>query len=264
MNACTSILQFENHKCKKMKLNQLELQELITRYQSDKKKLEFQLLHLNSTIGHLEQLLEKSETFQPDPESVVSEMQAQVSSATTTNSSIKQTVAPVKENTEEKEEEKEKEKVASVGGAVAKKKRGRGRPKGSKNTKKTTAKNPVVKKVAANKTVAPEPKRKPTSTRGYKLSEWDVILLEALKRKQHILVAGDFMGVAKAKSEAEGLGLSEMDLRGKINRSITKLTEKKNLMRKVPHQGKGYAYALNEWFDEKDDKKLLKEFERNS
>ncbi len=62
--------------------------------------------------------------------------------------------------------------------------------------------------------------------------------------------------------KTENMNISRSQLRGKINRSIHKLTHKRGILVKVSFPGKGYAYALSSWFDENG--KLLLKHKRTS
>lgn len=97
---------------------------------------------------------------------------------------------------------------------------------------------------------------------GYRLSEWDHFILDSLKSAKMTLVNNDFFKLAAKRVKAQGLEMSKSQLHGKINRSIHKLTHKREMIKKVNFSGKGYAYALNEWLD--GNEKLLLRYKRKS
>ncbi|MGB0863997.1 MAG: hypothetical protein ACPG19_12340 [Saprospiraceae bacterium] len=101
----------------------------------------------------------------------------------------------------------------------------------------------------------------PETGTGYRLSKWDLFILNSLRATNMTLVNSDLFKLANQQVKDEGLELSEVQLRGKLNRSIHKLTHRRGLLLKVPYEGKGYAYALSTWLDE--DGKLKKEYERD-
>lgn len=59
----------------------------------------------------------------------------------------------------------------------------------------------------------------------------------------------DFIDKGMEKSNNEKLGLSENDVKGKINRSLHKLANKHQRLAKVPFEGRGFYYALPTWLN---------------
>lgn len=102
----------------------------------------------------------------------------------------------------------------------------------------------------------------PETGSGYRLSEWDYFILDGLRDSGMTLVNSDFFKLAAKKIKHDGLEMSRSQLHGKINRSIHKLTHKRGILVKVPFSGKGYAYALSNWFD--GEGKLKSQFKRKS
>ena len=102
----------------------------------------------------------------------------------------------------------------------------------------------------------------PENGNGYRLSEWDHFIIDSLKSARMTLVNHDFFKLAANRVKAQGLEMTKSQLHGKINRSIHKLTHKREMIKKINFSGKGYAYALNEWLD--DNGKLLLRYKRKS
>lgn len=100
----------------------------------------------------------------------------------------------------------------------------------------------------------------PETGTGYRLSKWDHFILDSLRGTNMTLVNSELFKLATQQVKEEGLGLSEVQLRGKLNRSIHKLTHRRGILLKIPYEGKGYAYALSTWLDEEG--KLLEIHER--
>ena len=149
-------------------------------------------------------------------------------------------------------------------------KRGRGRPKKSEDAA------PKVKAEAAPKAapkVAKKAGRKPKASarvslkgeekklKGYRLSEWDIFIINSIKDANRVLVNAEIMDKAKAKNKKEKVTMDDLTLHGKLNRSIHKLANKRRDLIKVDFPGKGYAYGLAEWADEKG--KIRVEFHQN-
>ena len=97
---------------------------------------------------------------------------------------------------------------------------------------------------------------------GYRLSEWDHFIVDALSSAKMTLVNNDFFRLAANRVKAQGLEMTRTQLHGKINRSIHKLTHKREMIKKIRFSGKGYAYALNDWLD--NNGKLLLRYKRKS
>lgn len=102
----------------------------------------------------------------------------------------------------------------------------------------------------------------PENGNGYRLSEWDHFIIDSLTSARMTLVNHDFFKLAANRVKAQGLEMTKSQLHGKINRSIHKLTHKREMIKKITFSGKGYAYALNEWLD--NNGKLLLRYKRKS
>ncbi len=247
-----------------MNLDQLEIQEIINRYKSDRRKLEFQIQHLDHTINHLESLL-----------ATTNGIPAQVEAAATINLVSSETAekAPAKAEKAapaKKEEVKEapakqvaEEPVAKPEPVAKTPKKPTPVKKEAKKQAEQPAKNEepsepetIIVRKPPKKTTAKTTRKKVKAAgkpakKGYRLSDWDNFMVNTLKEHNTALVTGEFLSLAKEKVDQEGKIMSDGEIRGKINRSIQKLANKRGLMRKVPHKGKGYAYALAEWVDDK-------------
>lgn len=90
------------------------------------------------------------------------------------------------------------------------------------------------------------------------LSQWDNMVIESLREKGKALASNDLFGHFEEKVKAAGLFESEDKLRFKLNQILVKLSNKRGELAKVAYPGRGFAYALPEWMNEKG--KLLKEF----
>jgi hypothetical protein len=110
--------------------------------------------------------------------------------------------------------------------------------------------------VTAADEVAPKPEKKQRRQRN--LSNWDNMLIDSLRQKGRALSSGDLFTEFETKVREAGISESEEKLRFKLNQILVKLSNKRNLLAKVAYPGRGFAYALPEWLNEKG--KLLKEF----
>lgn len=174
------------------KLSSSEIQDLIARYNSELKKLQFQISDVKSTISELKE-----------------------------NYSLVL--------------KKEKEKLASA--------------------TKTTAKTPGRKRGRPAKKVKASQKSS-DKAKGYKLSEWDEAVIKGLRDAGKSLLTGEIVEQV-AKSDLS----SDIDeVKKKVVRSLQKLANRREDIKKVKFKGKGFSYALPEWLSEKG--RLLKEFKR--
>ncbi len=117
---------------------------------------------------------------------------------------------------------------------VAVEKRRRGRPAKEKSDK------------------AVSKKRKP-----YPLSIYDTMILNSIEEAGKALLSKSIIDAVREKAIDAGIFETEEKLRAKINQCLVKLTNKRNDLKKVNYEGKGYGYALPVFYDEKG--KLRKE-----
>lgn len=82
---------------------------------------------------------------------------------------------------------------------------------------------------------------------GYKLSEFDEMIMEALRAKNHVLINADFIEYITDKLTAAGKPEEHDEIKKKVSRSLHKLTAKRNDLTQVEHSGRGLAYAFPEW-----------------
>ncbi|MBR9922587.1 MAG: hypothetical protein GYB31_17270 [Bacteroidetes bacterium] len=163
---------------------------------------------------------------------------------------------------------------AKTADAADKPKRGRGRPPKAKTAdaadkpKRGRGRPPKPKTADA----ADKPKRgrgRPPKAKtakakdsgvGYRLNDIDDLILKSISRRKRALVSSELFDLAKKKMKKDGKEVSDVSLRGKLNRSIHKLANKHGRLIKTDFPGKGYAYALTEWAKEDGqiDEKYLK------
>ena len=214
-----------------------ELEELIHRYNSEARKLTFQLKQVEETVADLQQQLAKSASTEPK--------------AAPAKAKAEKPAAPKKKPGRPRKAKAEKEVAAETETKVetatettkttAAPKRKRGRPKKEKTA--SAGKKASSKKLRTEQEEASKPK-------GYRLSDWDLFIINSIKRANKVLVNADLMDKALNRVKKEKMDLDEMALRGKLNRSIHKLANRRGDLVKVDYPGKGFAYGLPEWTDE--------------
>ena len=211
-------------------LTPMEVKDLIRKYKSEMRKLDFQILKIQSTINELE-------TFLPEEDPVIATIQM-----VDAEGEVKPEAAP------------------------AKKGRGRKPKTTAKAAPKTAAKAPA--KAAAKPKAKPakpakESKKTPPKgkrTRNTKLNEWDQMVMDGVRNAGKALINPDLQDLGMAKIKEENLSMSEDDLKTKLNQTLHKLANNKGLLKKVKYSGRGFAYALPEWFTQKGD--LPKKYQR--
>ena len=179
-----------------MKLSLLETRELIERYQSELRKLEFQIEKTKMTVGEL------------------------------------------------------KSSLNDFGGAAPAKKSGR--PAKAKiraklaNVRVATQTKLGRKKVATKKTAKPTAQKASSGKRGRPkvITVWDELILGVLNGSKEPLKSNAFLSAA-AKNKSISRGMNEAAVRAKINASLQKLVNKLKSIKKVPAEGRGFAYKLS-------------------
>lgn len=95
-------------------------------------------------------------------------------------------------------------------------------------------------------------KRKP-----YPLSVWDKMIIEGIENTGRALSSKTIFNQVKEKAIEAGRFQSEEKTKAKINQCLVKLTKRRNDLAKVNYRGRGFAYALPRFLDERG--KLKKE-----
>ena len=87
--------------------------------------------------------------------------------------------------------------------------------------------------------------RKQTGTRKpYPLSAWDKIIIEVIKENGKPTTSKEIYDKAMAKAVADGIKMDEDKMKSKINQCLVKLANRRNDLKKVKYQGRGYAYTV--------------------
>ena len=198
-------------------LSSSEIQDLINKYSSEEKKLEYQIAEVRATIDELSGLLQNVVGREQSALSVVKRRP-------------KKSVLA---------------KVSSVTAAKTQGTKKRGRPKGS--VSKTVAAK--AKSKSASKKISKGTSAVPK--KGYKLSQWDELVIGSIKDTDKVVITQEIIDYVKSKMNAGGKPVSENEVKNKVTRSLQKLANRRGDLKKVSYKGKGYAYALPEWLDAK-------------
>lgn len=119
--------------------------------------------------------------------------------------------------------------------------KGRGRPRKPDEEKSTARKLLNMDVENANKR-----KRKKG---GYQLSTWDKMILDSLDNLDAMLSSAEMYTIAEQFAKDKGFKMNENQIRGKISRSITKLTKRTDGILRFDSPRKGYVYGLYDWFN---------------
>ncbi|HRY98421.1 MAG TPA: hypothetical protein P5550_05115 [Bacteroidales bacterium] len=106
---------------------------------------------------------------------------------------------------------------------------------------------------AAKKAAKPAAKkakrgRKPSRTKGYRLSSWDNYLVELIRENGKPMTSAELLAMAGARAAENKTAFDEEKMKGKIARSLQKLANKRGVLGKASARGKGFTYGLGEWF----------------
>ncbi len=229
-------------------LSPLEVRDLINKYKSDLRKLDFQRLKTSSIIKELEGYATEIEEALSIEEATIRELPSSTEPETEQKETKK--AAPKRRGRPPKSETAKADAKKEAAPKPEKKKKRRGRPPGSKSKakakSKTAAKGQSKTKEKATKSKA-EPKAS-NGKEGYRLSEWDEFVLNSLKDKQKALTTSEFTEIGVANPSIKS---GAAQIKTKLNRSLHKLANKKGVLVKVEHSGRGFAYALQDWLDSK-------------
>ena len=204
-------------------LSSSEIQDLINKYSSEEKKLEYQIAEVRATIDELSGLLQN----------VVGREQ---SALTVVKRKPKKAVAA-------------NNLTVPVKGALKGK---RGRPRKSASV--------VAVKAAKSGRVSKSKKAAVPAKTGYKLSQWDQLVISSISDKGKVVITQEIIDYVKGKMNVNGKSVSDAEVKNKVTRSLQKLANRRGDLKKVAYKGKGYAYALPAWLDVKG--KLDKKFKR--
>jgi hypothetical protein len=202
-----------------------EIHDLINKYNSELKKLEFQIEEVKMTISGLENMMKD------------------------VNLREKVTFAKVKSR-----KKIEPDKIPSGKGSVLSQKKKEFKTEAKIKIKKAAVDNKHAKKVSAkNADLNAE-------TKGYKLSDWDNFVIQSIDQSGKILITAEIIDLVKNKMISSGKKTTDKEIKNKVTRSLQKLVNRRGDLSKVSYKGKGFAYAMPKWVDKKG--KINSDFKR--
>lgn len=92
----------------------------------------------------------------------------------------------------------------------------------------------------------------------YPLSDWDKFIMETIQEYNRATLSREIYEAVKEKALNAGVFTTDEKSKSKINQCLVKLTNRREDLKKVKHKGRGFAYALPAWYDDRN--RLLKEY----
>jgi len=205
-----------------MKLSKEELQQLIDTYRTELRLLTFRSKQVSDQLKDLEK---QERSAKPKGKAGRPAKKAAKKRGRPAKKATKKRGRPAKKATKK---------------AVKKTSKKRGRP-----AKKAAVKRGRPAKKAAAKRGRPAKKAgaKKAKSKGYRLNVWDELILKTLSGTKKVGVFSDFLSAAKKISGSRGL--SQKDLYARINQSLHKLANKRGVLKKVQHEGRGFGYQMS-------------------
>lgn len=79
----------------------------------------------------------------------------------------------------------------------------------------------------------------------YPLSKWDNVVLDVIKANGKPTTSKEIYDKAMALAAERGIAMDELKMKSKINQCLVKLSSRRNDLKKMKYQGRGFAYAIN-------------------
>ncbi len=158
---------------------------------------------------------------------------------------VKETLLPEKTSPEIVEKPKGKgrpPKSAAPSPEIAEPKVKAGKEKKVKAPKDTSAKETSGKIKAEEIAIKPETKVKPGPKATY--NKWDNFIFNLIKKVARPMTSADIIDAMKVERDATKEPLGDTALSQQLNRTLTKLGGKLDLLKKEPYSGKGKVYSL--------------------
>jgi hypothetical protein len=99
--------------------------------------------------------------------------------------------------------------------------------------------------------VAKDKKPRKGQRKPYPLSDWDKMIIQGIEETGRALSSKTIFNQVKEKATNAGIYETEEKAKAKINQCLVKLTKRRNDLVKVNYKGRGFAYALPQFLDER-------------
>lgn len=199
----------------KIKLGSVDIQQLLNTYEANLRQVQFQAEHIKQTIRSLKAALPAIQQAEMNEASMLTEV----------GDMLDITAAAVK----------------------AKPAKRRGRPPGVKMKPKSN----TAEKAAPTAAKPKAKKKKSGRSSGYKLSEYDLLVFQALEENGRAMITSDIQEAVEKIKADKGEKVSSEEVLKMIIRSLQKLANRRDDISKVEYEGRGMAYALPSWVNNK-------------
>lgn len=201
-----------------LKLGSTDVKQLLATYESKQRQLKFELDQTTKMIRNFKSIL---------PEIEAAEM-AQLVAIANAPSALADVSVP---------------EIAKAVKATGKK---RGRPAKAKV---------VAQDQPAEAPVRRGRKKSKGRAAGYRLSEYDLLVFKALDNTGQAMINSEIVSFIENDHKANGKKADSDEIQTMVVRSLQKLANRRDDIRKVPYEGRGMAYALPGWLNSKGDLK---------
>ena len=104
------------------------------------------------------------------------------------------------------------------------------------------------------------PRKEKKPRKPYPLSDWDKLIMESIREAGKVRINAEILDSIMEKAKKKGIFKDNQHTRTKLNQCLIKLANRRGDLKKVKVKGRGYGYALPEWYGENN--RLKKEFKR--
>lgn len=94
-----------------------------------------------------------------------------------------------------------------------------------------------------------EKKERKERASGYRLSEYDELVFKALHDTDHAMINAQIVAFIEQDKAAQGENPGTEEIQTMVVRSLQKLANRRDDIKKVSYEGRGMAYALPEWLN---------------
>ncbi|WP_020536215.1 hypothetical protein [Lewinella cohaerens] len=194
-----------------LKLGSSDIKQLLANFASRQRQLQFELDHTRNMIKKLKSTLPAIEQIEAEQAALLAEVEAELE--------VVNTPAPVAKSGTKR----------------------RGRPARGKTKEAPVKPTP---KAGGKKT-------KKERSSGYRLSEYDELVFKALRETGHAMINTQIVAFIEADKAAQGENPGTDEVQKMVVRSLQKLANRRDDIKKTPYEGRGIAYALPEWLNGK-------------
>jgi hypothetical protein len=194
----------------KSNLGSSEIKQLLADYESKQRRLQFEMDRIKGTIRNLKNSLPELEKAEAEQAEILATAEMDLG------------------------------EVAIPDAQPAPK---RGRTAAGKSKKPKQPKSPKQPKESAAS------KETKDRSSGYRLSEYDELVFDALNAHGRAMINSELVAYIEEEKKNKGENVEEGEVLKMVVRSLQKLANRRDDIKKTPYEGRGIAYALPEWLN---------------